>query len=150
MIQKLTTMGKVALLAALLLCHAAVCAAQGKDSTIFKGEAWNDQYDVYIRFDLYKQTVTIPQQEIFGQVAGFFGDKHDGRKWPFVEAEITTPTTAKLTIVDDYGSADLTATLTAQDDSTFVLRQESGSTIRIARNRKWVKMPKTLVFKKRR
>lgn len=49
-------------------------------------------------------------------------------------------------MVNDYGSEDLQATLTKNNDGTYTLKQIEGSTIKIARNRKWVKMPKTLIF----
>ena len=57
-------------------------------------------------------------------------------------------TTARLEIVNDYGSEDLTATLTLNGDGTFTLKHLDGSTIKIAVNKKWVKLQKTLVFKR--
>ena len=119
-----------------------------KDSTMFKGYLYNQKYNVYIILDLYHKNVTVPQQEIYGVLPGYFGDKQDGRKWLFTNATIKGKT-AELQIINDYGSEDLTATLTAINDSTYILRQINGSTIKIARNRKWVKMPKELNFIKR-
>ena len=34
------------------------------------------------------------------------------------------------------------------NDTTYILLQESGSTIKLARNRKWLKLPQKLIFKK--
>ena len=53
---------------------------------------------------------------------------------------------ATIAVINDYGSEDLTATLTVNPDGTYTLRQEKGSVLKIARNRKWVKLPKSLVF----
>ena len=64
----------------------------------------------------------------------------------FNGAHVGQSRTAKLQIVNDYGSEDLEATLTLEKDGTYLLTQGSGSTLKIARNRKWVKMPKKLVF----
>ncbi len=89
----------------------------------------------------------VPGQEVYGEMPGFFGDIHDGRKWLILEADVKD-SVANLQIVNDEGSEDLQAKLTAYADSTFVLEQTEGSTIKIARNRKWVKMPRKLVFKR--
>lgn len=120
-----------------------------KDSTIFKGYLYNEKYDVYIVMDFYHNDITVPMQEIYGKMAGYFGDKEDGRKWLFTEAKIKNQKTAVIQIINDYGSEDLMATLTTEDGKNFKLKQDKGSTLKIARNRKWVKMPSQLDFVKR-
>lgn len=119
------------------------------DSTIFKCELFNKEYNVYIRIDLNSKQIRVPGQDIFGFVPGFFGDYEDARKWLFTDAELMNLHTAKLQIVNDYGSEDLEATLSYEKDGTYVLTQGSGSVLKIARNRKWVKIPKKLVFTRR-
>ena len=119
------------------------------DSTIFKCELFNKEYNVYIRIDLNSKQIRVPGQDIFGFVPGFFGDYEDARKWLFTDAELMNSHTAKLQIVNDYGSEDLEATLSYEKDGTYVLTQGSGSVLKIARNRKWVKIPKKLVFTRR-
>lgn len=145
-------MKKLLLLSVFALLSIAM-SAQNKiadnDSTTFKGYLYNQKYNVYIQMDFYHNNVTVPYQEIYGELPGFFGDKQDGRKWLFTSATIKNKNTAELQIINDYGSEDLTATLTKVNDSTFVLKQEKGSTMKIARNRKWVKMPGELEFIKK-
>ena len=119
------------------------------DSTIFKCELFNKEYNVYIRIDLNSKQIRVPGQDIFGFVPGFFGDYEDARKWLFTDAELMNLHTAKLQIVNDYGSEELEATLSYEKDGTYVLTQGSGSILKIARNRKWVKIPKKLVFTRR-
>lgn len=119
------------------------------DSVIFKCELFNKEYNVYIRIDLNSKQIRVPGQDIFGFVPGFFGDYEDARKWLFTDAELMNSHTAKLQIVNDYGSEDLEATLSYEKDGTYVLTQGSGSVLKIARNRKWVKIPKKLVFTRR-
>ncbi|MST84987.1 hypothetical protein [Hallella mizrahii] len=119
------------------------------DSTSFKGYLYNKEYNVYLQIDFYHQNVIVPRQEVYGEMAGYFGDCQDGRKWLFTSATIKNDHIAEIEIINDYGSEDLKATLTKVNDSTFVLHQGEGSTIKIARNRKWVKMPKDLTFSKR-
>lgn len=138
------------ILSAVLFLSALPMLAQGemsgKDSTIFRGELYNEKYSVYIRMDFYHNNIVVPNQEIYGELPGFFGDKRDARKWLFTSATIKNKRTAELQVINDYGSEDLTATLTQVNDSTYKLKQGKGSTIKIARDRKWVKMPSELVF----
>ncbi|SET31146.1 hypothetical protein [Prevotella sp. kh1p2] len=128
----------------LLLLMSLPCNAQ--TDTPFKGYLYNSEYDVYIHINLYENDIVIPGQELFGAVSGYFGDNKDSRKWIFTSAKIKNNKEADLEIINDYGSEDLTAKLIVQNDSTCTLQQEEGSTLKIARNRKWVKMPKKLDF----
>lgn len=112
----------------------------------FSGRLENKELEVALVIDLYQQQLRVPQQEdIFGPVAGYFYYKHDGRKWIIVSCELQGDQ-ALLTIINDYGSEDLTATLSLQPDGSFVLKQESGSTLKIVKNRKWVKIPKRITL----
>lgn len=120
-----------------------------KDSTIFKGYLYNSKFDVYIQMDFYHKNIIVPYQEIYGELPGYFGDRQDGRKWLITDVDISNSKTAKLQIINDYGSEDLNASIKQINDTTYELRQESGSTLKIARNRKWVKMPKVMEFIKK-
>lgn len=119
-----------------------------KDSTIFKGYLSNNEYEVYLQINFYQNDIKVPGQEIFGTIAGFLGDRKDSRKWLITNAAIEGET-AHLSIINDYGSEDLTADLTLESDGTYSLKQITGSNIKIARNRKWVKIPKKLTFMKK-
>ena len=119
-----------------------------KDSTIFKGYLSNNEYEVYLQINFYQNDIKVPGQEIFGTIAGFLGDRKDSRKWLITDAAIEGKT-AHLSIINDYGSEDLMADLTLESDGTYSLKQITGSNIKIARNRKWVKIPKKLTFMKK-
>ncbi len=119
-----------------------------KDSTIFKGYLSNNEYEVYLQINFYQNDIKVPGQEIFGTIAGFLGDRKDSRKWLITNATIEGKT-AHLSIINDYGSEDLIADLTLESDGTYSLKQITGSNIKIARNRKWVKIPKKLTFMKK-
>lgn len=140
-------------LAVIMLFASAFLSAHAQtaetDTTTFKGSFDNKEFNVYLTIDFYHNNVVVPGQEIFGEMAGFFGDRRDGRKWLFTSAEITAPGTATISITNDYGSEDLVATLEKQADGTYVLKQKKGSALKIARDSKWVKMPKQLTFTKR-
>lgn len=129
-----------------MLCLTANAAV--KDSTTFKGRIDNDEYQVYIVMDFYKKNIVCPRQEVFGENPGYFGAKRDTRKWIIEDADVNK-NTAKLVIINDYGSEDLDAKLTYNGDGTYTLERLSGSVIKIVVNREWVKIPNKLVFKRK-
>ena len=57
--------------------------------------------------------------------------------------------TAELSLTNDYGSEDLTASLVRQNDSVYVLRQLQGSTLKVPKNGRWQKIPKVIELKRR-
>lgn len=65
----------------------------------------------------------------------------DTRKWIIMDAYVNG-NKATLTIINDYGSDDLKATLTYNSDKSFTLERIDGSPIRIVVNNAWVKLPK--------
>lgn len=131
-----------------MLCMSYLTSFAQKDSTIFKGYLSNNEYEVYLQINFYQNDIKVSGQEIFGTIAGFLGDRKDSRKWLITNAAIEGKT-AHLSIINDYGSEDLIADLTLESDGTYSLKQITGSNIKIARNRKWVKIPKKLTFMKK-
>ncbi len=127
---------------------ATVFAQQSQEA--FSGRLINDEYDVYLRIDFKKQNITIPGQEIYGTMPGYLGKKNNSFCWPITTVKQQGNKEMLLTMVNDYGSEDLTATLSLQRDSTYILKQVSGSTIKVPKNGKWQKLPKTLIFRRNR
>ena len=116
---------------------------------VFHTYIYNDEFKVYMDINLYENNVIVPDQELFGEIPGYFGVKRDQRKWLITSAKIDGKNSATLEIVNDYGSEDLTATLTYNpEDGSYVLKQKSGSRIKIVVNRKWVKIPTCLFLNK--
>ena len=136
---------KVMFMAFLCFLSSGIYAQNNK---IFKGHLYNNAYKVYLDIDFYDNNIVVPGQELLGELSGFFGAKRDSRKWLITSVELLDSKTAKLSIINDYGSEDLEATLTVQKDGSFVLHQKSGSRIKIVVDRKWVKIPNNLVFLK--
>ena len=112
---------------------------------VFHTYIYNDEFKVYMDINLYENNVIVPDHVLFGEIPGYFGAKRDQRKWLITSAKIDDKNSATLEIVNDYGSEDLTATLTYNpEDGSYVLKQKSGSRIKIVVNRKWVKIPTEL------
>ena len=118
-----------------------------KQADPFKAHLVNDEFQVWLDIDFINKNIIIPGQEIFGELPGYFGAKRDTRKWIISEATVKGKT-AKLLIINDYGSEDLTAELRLNSNGTYTLKQLAGSTIKIVVNNKWLKIPKEIVFKR--
>jgi len=137
-------------IAALLCLSATSWAQQGQRP--FEGYFTYADYEVYLRLNVYEQDITIPGQELYGQLPGYLSREQNAFSWPVVEAEVVsdkTPVQARLTLINDFGSEDCTCMLTQVDDSTYTLRQLSGATLKVARQGKWQKLPKEFTLKRR-
>ena len=124
--------------------------AEQKDSTTFRAYLYNNEYDVYLRINLYDEDIKVPGQELYGTLPGYLGKKNNSFCWVVTSAKIKDSKTATLNLINDYGSEDLAATLTCKNDSIYILKQESGSTLKVPKNSKWQKIPKTLELKRRK
>ena len=124
--------------------------AEKKDSTAFRAYLYNNEYEVYLRINLYDEDIKVPGQELYGTLPGYLGKKNNSFCWVVTSARIKDSKTATLDMINDYGSEDLTATLIRKNDSIYILKQESGSTLKVPKNSKWQKIPKTLELKRRK
>ena len=114
----------------------------------FRAYLYNNDYEVYLKIDFYDESVTVPGQDLYGQLPGYLGKKNNSFCWLITSARLEG-NKASLALINDYGSEDLTATLTCKDDSTYILKQEEGSQLKVPKSGKWQKLPKTLEFKRR-
>lgn len=121
-----------------------------KDDTTFRAYLYNKTYDVFLRINLYEQDITIPGQELYGPLPGYLGKHNNSFCWVITSADIKSEKEAELSLINDYGSDDLTATLTCKNDSVYILQQRHGSTLKVPKNGKWQKLPKVLELKKRK
>ncbi len=85
---------------------------------------------------------------MFGDLPGFLGKKNNSFYWLITSGTVISENKAELNLINDYGSEDLKATLTAVNDSTLTLTQGSGSTLKMPNNRKWQKLPKVIRLRK--
>ncbi len=125
-----------------------VLTTQAQEVKPFKGYYANDEYNVYMRIDLYSDGIDIPEHELYGPLPGFLAKRHNGFYWVITSAQVVSDKEAKVEFINDYGSEDLEATFTIKNDSTLVLHQGEGSTIKIPVDGKWKKLPNKLEFKK--
>ncbi len=121
-----------------------------KDDKSFHAYLYNNEYNVYLNINLYDQDVEVPGQSLYGQLPGFLGKKNNSFCWVITSCQVVDEQHATLQLINDYGSEDLKATLIRENDSLYVLKQGSGSTIKVPNNGKWQKLPKTLQLKRRK
>ena len=113
----------------------------------FRAYLINKEYSVYLRIDFYQESISVPGQDLYGKLPGYLSKQHNSFCWLITSAEVEG-NKATLQMINDYGSEDLTATLTAESDSVYVLKQIEGSTLNIPNNGKWQKLPKTLELRR--
>jgi hypothetical protein len=140
------TPNKVIFSALLLLLPTLIWAQKQGES--FRAYLYNNTYNVYLRINFYDQDVTVPGQELYGRLPGYLGKLHNSFCWVITSCDIKSEKRAELQLINDFGSEDLNATLTRENDSIYVLKQGAGSTIKVPINGKWQKLPKTLEFKR--
>ena len=132
-----------------IVFHIALLSASAQQSSKpFRAYLYNNDYEVFMRLDLYGESITVPGQELYGELPGYLGKKHNSFCWLITSSKIDGEK-AELQMINDYGSEDLTATLTVENDSLYVLRQVEGSTLKGPKDGKWQKLPSKLVFKRR-
>ena len=141
------TPNKVIFSALLLLLPSLTWAQNQGDS--FRAYLFNNTYNVYLRINFYDQDVTVPGQELYGKLPGYLGKLHNSFCWVITSCEVKDEKKADLQLINDFGSEDLNATLTRENDSIYILKQGAGSPIKVPTNGKWQKLPKTLEFKRK-
>ena len=123
------------LIAISLFCLASIGMKAQSNNGPFRAYLYNNEFDVYL--------------DLFGEVPGFLSKKNYTFAWLITSVTIKG-NKAHLALINDYGSEDLTATLTRKNDSIYVLKQEDGSSLKVpAKGGKWQKLPKTLEFKRK-
>ena len=137
-------MTKKILLAACLAMLATAIQAQKN----FRAYLYNNEYNVYLRINFYDQDISVPGQDLYGKLPGYLGKLHNSFCWVITACEVKDEHHAEMQLINDFGSEDLTATLTWLNDSTYELKQGAGSTIKVPNKGKWQKLPKTLILKK--
>ena len=133
----------------LILGTAVLAGYAQKDSTAFRAYLYNNEYEIYLRINFYDQDITIPGQELYGDLPGYLGKKNNSFCWVITSCQLQSEKKATLQMINDFGSEDLTATLTRKNDSIYILRQGDGNPIKVPSKGKWQKLPKTIELKRR-
>ena len=136
-------MKKLITIAFLLLADYALWAQTPCDD--FRAYLYNKEYGVFLKIDLCDESITIPDQDFYGSLPGNMGKKVNNFIWLITSAEVKEKS-AKLTMINEFGSEDLIASLVRENDSLYIFRQEEGSQLKLSQKGKWQKMPKKMEF----
>ncbi len=139
---------KKTLFSVLLMLYSVGLLAQQKDDT-FRAYLYNNDYEVFLHINLYNQNIEVPQHELYGPVPGYLGKLHNSFCWVITSCQVKDDKKAELQLINDFGSEDLTASLERRSDSIYILKQVSGSTMKVPHKGKWRKLPKTLELHRR-
>lgn len=137
-------MRSVALLVMICLFSGTVAAQTEGDA--FKGCVRNEEYNIYITMNFSDKDVLVPGQEVLGEVCGYIGSGKCKHVWFITSAEVTDGKTARIEVINNYGSEDFTAKLSLNRDGTYTLKHTGGSTLKFPVDGKWQKIPGSVVF----
>lgn len=132
-----------------LLSFTMLAAWGQKEPEHFKGYFYNNEYNVYLKINFHECNIVVPNHDLFGNLPGYLGKKNNSFYWLITSCKVQNNKEADIELINDYGSEDLTATFTKENDSIFVLRQKDGSTLKVPNKGKWQKLPKRLEFIKK-
>lgn len=141
-------MKKFYLLACLLFVTGSICG-QNDNEAPFKAYIYNNVYNIYMQLNLYDNSIIVPGHEIYGELPGFLGKKRHSYSWMITSCKLKNKRHAEITLINDTGSEDLIATLTVKNDTTYILKQEKGSTLKVPDKGKWLKLPSEIEFIKK-
>lgn len=129
----------------------AVAALQvaAQEARPFDTTIHNKEYKIYIKMDLYDKDITVPGQDVLGEMDGYFGSTQSRSMWMIVSSRLIDERTAEIEVANDYGSEDFIAVLKVEKDGTYSYKKKDGSTLKFAVNGKWQKLPGSLEFKKK-
>ena len=111
----------------------------------FRAYLYNKEYDTFLKLDFCNESISVPGQDFYSNLPGYIGKKANNFIWVITSAEVNG-NKAVMTMINDFGSEDLMASLTRENDSLYVFRQESGSALKLSLKGKWQKMPKKMEF----
>ncbi len=132
-----------------LLMAVAALQVMAQETRPFDTTIHNEEYKIYIKMDLYDKDITVPGQDVLGEMDGYFGSTQSRSMWMIVSSRLIDERTAEIEVANDYGSEDFTAVLKVEKDGTYSYKKKDGSTLKFAVKGKWQKLPGSLEFKKK-
>ena len=113
--------------------------------SIFVGRFVNEELKIFLVINFYDKNVTVKDQDILGELDGYFGCTECQHVWPIVDAQINN-NVVDIDVINNYGSEDFRAKLTRNEDGTLSFRHIEGSTFKFPIPGKWHKIPTKLTF----
>lgn len=115
----------------------------------FHAYLYNKEYEIFLNINFYEQDVTVPDQELYGELPGYLGKERNSFCWVIPSVKLRDERTAEVSFINDYGSEDFKALLTADNDSVYTLKHMGGSALKVPKNGKWQKLPPVIELKRK-
>ncbi|RRD01868.1 hypothetical protein [Prevotella sp. OH937_COT-195] len=115
-------------------------------TTDFTGRFFNEEHKIYLVINLKEKNVLIPNQEILGELDGYFGSNQTSHIWAITSSQIKKGNTATIEVINNYGSEDFKATLSIKENGTLEFQHINGSVFKFPVKNKWQKLPNKIVF----
>lgn len=115
----------------------------------FDGRFVNKEFNIFLHLNLTLKNIIVPNHDLLGELPGYLGKNNNNFYWLITDGEQKNHRQATLSLINDYGSEDLTASFEMKNDSVFILKQDAAGTLKIPNKGKWQKLPKTIEFIKK-
>ena len=129
----------------MILTMAFTCKAQEADSTLFKGSFVNTELKLNCLLNLYKAVIDVPGMEM-DQCYGYINGSLNGM-WVIMKVQKMEGNKALVRAMSDRGEDAQSIEIVRTDDG-ITMRQVDGTNMRGVAGNKYVKLPKTITFKK--
>lgn len=108
----------------------------------------NKEHNLRLNINLYEETISVPNMEMFGPMHGYLAGTL-ANIWTITSCKIENNQKATIRMSNDLGSETQECILTHENDSTYILDVKGSQHIRKVVNRKYQKLPTTIIFEPR-
>lgn len=109
---------------------------------------YSTEEKVNLHINLYEESIEVPGMEMFGPMNGYLNGDVYG-VWSITSFDIVDDKTAVINLSNDLGSETQKTRLIQTSDSTWTAKFEGGTVIKRVVNKKLVKLPGEITFKRK-
>ena len=111
----------------ILIALTAISGHAQEENKPFKAYLYNDEYEVFLRINFHDKDIKIAGQELYGELPGYLGRDNHSFCWVMVDAEIENTHKARMTMINDFGSEDLEASLSLKTTPPISSSKKAGT-----------------------
>lgn len=119
------------------------CYAQ----TPFKCKLYDKENRINLVINLYEESVSIPGLDMFGPLNGYMNGNIYGI-WMITSCKVKNDKEATIRLTNEFGSENQEIELSVENDSIYRAKLTDGVSMKKVINKKLVKIPKELTFRK--
>ena len=115
--------------------------------TPFKCKLYDKENRINLVINLYEESVPVPGLDMFGPLNGYMNGNIYGI-WMITSCKVKNEKEATIRLSNELGSENQEIELSVENDSIFRAKLKDGVSVKKVVNKKLVKIPKELIFKK--